>query len=100
MPFPTAAILRDSPMTRQVTVESQGQSQEETRSSPTRRLAKAASMSLLGNVQSHAPQFGSLSSMTSQTTAEKLGGRLQQETHIPSPRRLAKAASMSLLGNR
>jgi hypothetical protein len=102
MPFLTAAILRDSPGTRQVTVERhEGQSQKETHSPPSRRLAKAASMSLLGNRQSHAPQFGSLlESRTSQTTVERHGGLSQQETRLPSPHRLVKAASMSLLGNR
>jgi len=96
-----AAILRDSPVTRQVTVERQeGQLQKETPSPPSRRLAKAASMSLLGNRQPHTPQFGSLlASSTNQTTAERHGGRLQQETRLPSRHRLAKAASMSLLGN-
>jgi hypothetical protein len=102
MPFSTAAILRDSPGTRQVIVEShEGQSQKETRSPPSRRLAKAASMSLLGNTQSHTPQFGSLlASRTSQTTAERHGGRSQQERRLSSPHRLAKAASTSFLGNR
>jgi len=98
----TAAILRDSPATRQVKGErDEGRSQKETPSPPSRRLAKAASMSLLGNIHSHTPQSGSLlASSTSQTTAERPGGRSQQETHLPSPHRLAKAASMSLLGNR
>src|SRR6267154_182059 len=101
MPFSTAVILRDSPGTRQVAVERhEGQSQKGTPSLPSRRLAKAASMSLLGNCQSHTSQFGSLlASRTSQTTAERDGGRSQQETRLPSPHRLAKAASMSLLGN-
>jgi hypothetical protein len=103
MPFLIAATLRDSSRTRQVTVERpEGQSQKETPSPSSRRLAKAASMSLLGNRQSQAPlaQFGSLSaSKTSQTTTERHGGRSQQETRLPSPHRLVKAASMSLLGN-
>ena len=102
MPFATAAILRDSPRTRQVTVERhEGQSQKETCSRPFRRLVKAASMPLLANRQSHTPQFGSLlASRTSQTTPERHGGRSQQETRLPSPHRLAKAASMSALGDR
>jgi hypothetical protein len=97
-PFSTAAILRDSPGTRQVTVERhEGQSQKET----PRRLAKAASMSLLGNRQSHTPQFASLlASRANQTTAERDGSRSQQEIRVPSPHRLVKAASMSLLGSR
>jgi hypothetical protein len=95
--FSTAAILRDSPGTRQVMVERhEGQSPKETASPPSRRLAKAASMSLLGDRQTHTPQFGSmLPSRTGQTAAERHG-----ETRLPSPHRLAKAASMSLLGNR
>ena len=102
MPFSTAAILRDSPGIRQVTVERhEGQSQKEAPSPPSRRLAKAASMSLLGNRQSLTPQLGSqLASRAGQTTPESQGTRTQQETCLPSPHRLAKAASMSLLGNR
>jgi hypothetical protein len=102
MPLSTAAILRDFPETRQVTVERhEGQSQKETPSPPSRRLAKAASMSLLGNKQSHTPQFGSLlASGTSQATAERHEGQSQQGRRLSSPPRLAKAASMSLLGNR
>jgi hypothetical protein len=62
------------------------------------RLAKAASMSLLGN---RPPQFGSLLALvTSQMTAEKKEGQLRQETRPPSFHRLAKAASMSALGDR
>jgi hypothetical protein len=101
-PFSTAAILRDSPGTRQVTVERhEGQLEKETPSPPSRRLAKAASMSLLGNRQSHTPQFASLlASRACQTTAERDGGRSQQEIRVPSPHRLAKAASMSLLSSR
>ena len=102
MPFSTAAILRDSSGTRQAAVKKdEGQSQDETLSPPSRRLAKAASMSLLGDKQSHTPQFESLlASRTSQTTAERDGGRSQPETRLPSPHRLVKAASMSLLGHR
>jgi hypothetical protein len=102
MPFATAAILRDSPRTRQVTVERhEGQSQKETCSPPSRRLVKAASMPLLANRQSHTPQFGSLLALrTSQTTPERHGDCSQEETRLPSPRRLLTAVSMSLLGNR
>ena len=102
MPFSTAAILRDSPGTRQATIERhEGQSQKETPSAPSRRLAKAASMSLLGNRRSDTPQFGSLlASRTSQMIPESHEGRSQQETRMPSPHRLAKSASTSLLGNR
>ena len=100
--FTTAAILRDSPRARQVTVERlEDQSQKEIISPPSRRLAKAASMSLLGNIQSHTLQFGSSwASRTSQTTPERHGGRSQHEIRLPSPPRLVKAASMSLLGSR
>lgn len=58
-------------------------------------------MSLLGNGQPHAPQYGSLSALrTGQTTGERYRSRSQQDTRLPSPHRLVKAASMSLLGNR
>jgi len=102
MPISIAAILRDSPDARQVTAERhEGQSQMGSSSPPSRRLAKAASMSLLGNTQLHTPQFGSLlASRTGPTTAERYGGRSQQDTRLPPPHRLAKAASMSLLDNR
>lgn len=93
-----AATLRDSPGARQVTVERhESQSQQETRLPSSHRLAKAASMSLLGN----RPQFGSLLALvTSQMTAEKNEGQLPHEARPPSFHRLAKAASMSALGDR
>ena len=102
MPISTAAMLRDSPDARQGTAERhEGQSQNESSSPPSRRLAKAASMSLLCTTQLHTPQFGSLlASRTGPTSAERYGGRSQQETRLPPPHRLAKAASMSLLDNR
>ena len=90
-------------VTSQMTTEkSEGQLQQETRPPSFHRLAKAASMSALGDRQLPTTQFGSLlASGTNQTMAEiHEEDRLQRVPRSPSSRRLAKAASMSALGNR
>ncbi len=59
MLFSTAAILRDSPGTSRKTTERyENQSQKETSTPPPHRLAKAVSMSVVGDRQPPAPQLG------------------------------------------
>lgn len=90
-------------VTNQMTAEkNEGQLQEEMRPPSFHRLAKAASMSALGDRRSPPTiQFESLlASGTSHMMPEIYEDRLQRVTRSPSSRRLAKAASMSALGNK